>query len=131
MSGVAIGNHLHLEVRLDANTYEASRNPVLWLDPEAGQGIIAGLVVDGEGQHVAETPVTFFQAAEPDKWWRQTQTYANQEVNSDDQLGENFALGYVPVGDYLVKVKIGEKSYVQPATVQEGGIAFVVITAGE
>jgi murein DD-endopeptidase MepM/ murein hydrolase activator NlpD len=131
MTGVAIGNHLHLEVRLDANTYEATRNPVLWLRPEPGQGIIAGLVVDGEGQPIPEIPVTFFRAAEPDKWWRQTQTYANEGVNPDDQLGENFALGYVPVGDYLVKVKIGERSYVQPAAVRNGEIAFVMITTGE
>jgi murein DD-endopeptidase MepM/ murein hydrolase activator NlpD len=131
MTGVAIGNHLHLEVRLGENTYESTRNPVLWLKPEAGQGIIAGRVVDGQGQPIAEIPVTFFRAAEPDKWWRQVQTYANEGVNPDDQLGENFALGYVPAGDYLVKVKVQDRSYVQPATVVPGGIAFVLITTGE
>jgi murein DD-endopeptidase MepM/ murein hydrolase activator NlpD len=131
MTGVAIGNHLHLEVRLGDNTYQSTRNPVLWLKPEAGQGAIAGLVVDGSGQPIAEIPVTFFHAAEPNKWWRQIQTYANAEVNPDDQLGENFALGYVPAGDYLVKVKVKDRSYVQPATVVPGGIAFVTITVGE
>ena len=131
MTGVAIGNHLHLEVRLGENTYESTRNPVLWLKPAAGQGAIAGLVVDDTGQPIAEIPVTFFRAAEPNKWWRQIQTYANAEVNPDDQLGENFALGYVPAGDYLVKVKIQDRSYVQPATVVPGGIAFVTITTGE
>jgi murein DD-endopeptidase MepM/ murein hydrolase activator NlpD len=137
MTGVAIGNHLHLEVRLGTNEYATTRNPVLWLQPEQGQGIIAGLVLDAQGQPVPEVPVTFFRAAEPDKWWRQIQTYGNTDketddpilVNPDDQLGENFALGYVPAGDYLVKVKIGEKTYVQPATVEAGEIAFVVLTA--
>jgi len=127
MSGVAIGNHLHLEVRLGANDYDSTRNPVLWLEPEPGQGVIAGLVLDASGQPIPEIPVTFFRASEPDKWWRQIQTYANEEVNADDQLGENFALGYVPAGEYLIKVKIGDKSFVRPVAVQAGEIAFVEV----
>lgn len=131
MTGVAIGNHLHLEVRLGANDYERTRNPVLWLCPEPGQGVIAGLVLDAQGQPIPEIPITFFRAAEPNKWWRQIQTYSNKGINADDRLGENFALGYIPAGDYLVKVKIGKRSYVEPVTVQAGDIAFVLITTEE
>jgi murein DD-endopeptidase MepM/ murein hydrolase activator NlpD len=131
MTGVAIGNHVHLEVRLAANDYESTRNPILWLRPETGQGVIAGLLVDDQGQPVPEAPITFFRAAEPSKWWRQNQTYAAQEINPDDQLGENFALGYVPAGDYLVKAKVGDKSFVQPVTVEADDIAFVVLAVGE
>jgi murein DD-endopeptidase MepM/ murein hydrolase activator NlpD len=134
MTGVAIGHHLHLEVRLGANGYESSRNPVLWLRPEPGQGVISGLVVDADGQPVPEAPVTLFRAAEPNKWWRQTQTYAAKDVKApgtalgiDDQLGENFALGYVPAGEYLVKAEVGQKSYVRPVTVDANEIAFVLI----
>lgn len=129
MTGVAIGSHLHLEVRLGANEYDSTRNPVLWLRPGPDEGAIAGLVQNAQGEPLPEVSVTFFRAAEPNKWWRQTQTYANAEVNSDDQLGENFALAYVPAGGYLVKVKIGEKSYVEPTTVEPGGVAFVRIVA--
>ncbi len=129
MTGVAIGNHLHLEVRLGGNSYEQTRNPVLWLRPDSGEGLIAGLVLDAEGQPVPELPVTFFRAAEPNKWWQQVQTYAAEGVNPDDQLGENFALNYVPAGEYLVKAKVGEKSYVQPVLVQPGQIGFVVLQA--
>ncbi len=138
MTGVAIGSHLHLEVRYGENEYADSRNPILWLQPEDGQGIIAGLVVDAQEQPVSETPVTFFRAAEPSKWWRQTLTYAGQDPKApgtplgvDDQIGENFALGYVPAGDYLVKAQIGAKSYVQPVTVAAGEVAFVRISAAE
>ena len=129
MTGVAIGNHVHVEVRLGSNDYGSTRNPVLWLRPEAGQGAIAGLVLDAKGKPLPELPVTFFRAAEPAKWWRQIQTYANEEINPDDQLGENFALGYVPAGDYLVKAQIGDRSYVQPVTVRPGDIGFVRIQA--
>jgi hypothetical protein len=131
MTGVAIGNHLHLEVRLDANDYGNTRNPVLWLRPGPGEGVIAGLVLDAQGEPIPEAPVTFFRAAEPNRWWRQSQTYANDGVNADDQLGENFALGYVPAGEYLVKVKIGERSYVQPVMVEAGDVGFVLIAAQE
>jgi hypothetical protein len=138
MTGVAIGSHLHLEVRLGTNDYSSSRNPALWLRPEPGQGVIAGLVVDAQGQPVPEVPVTFFRAAEPSKWWRQTLTYADQDPKApgiplgiDDQLGENFALGYVPVGDYLVKALIGDRSYVEPVTVAADKVAFVQIAPGE
>ncbi len=131
MTGVAIGNHLHLEVRLGTNRYENTRNPVLWLRPEPGQGIIAGRVVDAQGRPIPETTVTFFRASEPKTWWRQTLTYADREVNPDDQLGENFALGYVPAGDYLVKVKIGGKSVVKPVTVVPGEIAYVQLVVQE
>jgi murein DD-endopeptidase MepM/ murein hydrolase activator NlpD len=129
MTGVAIGPHLHLEVRLGANRYENTRNPVLWLKPEPGQGIIAGRVLDARGQPVPEVAVTFFRAAEPAKWWRQTQTYAVREVNADDALGENLALGYVPAGEYLVKVKLGAKSYVQKVTVERGKVAWFELSA--
>jgi murein DD-endopeptidase MepM/ murein hydrolase activator NlpD len=129
MTGVAIGNHLHLEVRLGSNSYDSTRNPVLWLKPEPGQGAIAGLVLDTSGQPVPETPVTFFRAEDPGKWWRQIQTYANEGVNPDDALGENFALAYVPAGEYLVKAKIGDRTYVEPVVVEAGEIGFVRIAA--
>jgi hypothetical protein len=138
MTGVAIGHHLHLEVRLGNNRYENTRNPALWLAPEPGQGVIAGRVLDARGEPVDETAVIFFQAAEPDRWWNETQTYALEDVKApgiplgiDDQLAENFALGYVPAGEYLVKAQIGERSYIRPVTVQPGDLAFVEITPEE
>jgi murein DD-endopeptidase MepM/ murein hydrolase activator NlpD len=131
MTGVAIGPHVHLEVRLGANSYDSTRNPVLWLKPGPDEGAIAGRIVDGQGRPLAEIPVTFFRAAEPGKWWRQTQTYALNEVNGDDALGENMAMPYVPAGDYLVKVTVGKKSYTRPVTVLPGQVGFVEIVAGE
>jgi murein DD-endopeptidase MepM/ murein hydrolase activator NlpD len=129
-TGAAFGaTHLHVEVRLGENRYESTRNPVLWLKPQPGHGVIAGLVLDADGKLVPTLPVSFFRAAEPGKWWREVLTYANQEVNPDESLGENFVLGYVPAGDYLVKVKVGGKSIVRPVTVRPGQIVFVVIQA--
>jgi murein DD-endopeptidase MepM/ murein hydrolase activator NlpD len=129
MTGVAIGNHLHLEVRLGTNSYASTRNPALWLRPDAGQGAIAGQLVDAKGQPILETPITFFHAEEPAKWWRQTQTYGKGDINGDDALNENWVLPYVPAGNYLVKANVGSKSYVRPVTVIAGEVAFVKIVA--
>lgn len=127
-TGAAYGaTHLHVEVRLDENSYDTTRNPLLWLEPPAGQGIIAGLVLDAKGKPVPTLPVSFFRAAQPGKWWRETLTYAAQEVHPDEALGESFCLGYVPAGDYLVKAKLGDKAIVRPVTVLPGQIAFILI----
>jgi murein DD-endopeptidase MepM/ murein hydrolase activator NlpD len=130
-TGAAYGaTHLHVEVRLGENSYDTTRNPVLWLKPEPEHGIIAGLVLDAKGKPLPTLAVSFFRAAEPGKWWRETLTYANTEVNPDDSLGENFALGYVKAGDYLVKVTVGGKPTIRPVTVRPGQIAFVLVQVG-
>jgi hypothetical protein len=87
--------------------------------------------LDPQGVPVPEKPVTFFRAEDPSTWWRQIQTYASEGVNPDDALGENFALAYVPAGEYLVKVKIGDRTYVEPVLVTAGEIGFVRIAAEE
>lgn len=131
-TGAAYGaTHLHVEVRLGENTYESTRNPLLWLKPAPGYGVIAGLVLDTQGKPVPTLAVSFFRAAAPGKWWRETLTYAKQEVNPDESLGENFCLGYVPAGNYLVKVKQGDKTIVRPVNVQPGQVAFVLIRPEE
>jgi len=57
MTGVAEGSHLHFEVRLGENSYEASRNPELWLKPHKDEngrlmGGIAGSLVDSYGNNL-------------------------------------------------------------------------------
>ena len=56
--GVAIGPHLHLEVRLGGSTYYDTRNPDLWVRPDPGYGVIAGRVVDYQNYFVPQQLVT-------------------------------------------------------------------------
>jgi murein DD-endopeptidase MepM/ murein hydrolase activator NlpD len=125
--GVALGPHLHYEVRVGAGTYYDTRNPDLWLRPDPGYGVIAGRVVDYQDYYVPQQLVTLHRANEPGNFWRQTFTYPDNQVNSDDNLGETFTFSDVPVGDYLLKTFFDGRQLVVPVTVRDRRTAFVLL----
>ena len=58
-----------------------------------------------------------------------TETYSRDDtaaVNSDDDLDENFVLGDLPAGRYLVRVKLGGQNYYQSVILQDGQISLLV-----
>ncbi|NLE75740.1 MAG: peptidoglycan DD-metalloendopeptidase family protein [Chloroflexi bacterium] len=130
MSGIALGPHLHLEVRVGENSYWATRNPELWLQPFAGQGALAGRVVDAAGQPIPETLVTVHPASDPDKRWRETWTYPMDKVNGDDAWPENFVFGDVPAGDYVVKVRVQGEWFFPQVQVEAGKTTRLEIKVG-
>ncbi len=127
MTGVAIGPHLHFEVRVGANTYADTRNPELWLKPLPGHGTIAGVLLDAQGNLILEAVINFHRAEEPDRRWRETWTYAGDEVNPDEEWGENFVMGDVPAGSYVLKASVNGRLYTQEVTVRAGKTYFVVL----
>ncbi|TKJ30687.1 MAG: hypothetical protein CEE40_04125 [Chloroflexi bacterium B3_Chlor] len=129
MTGVAIGPHLHLEVRVGQNTYHHTRNPELWLRPLPGRGTIAGQLLDSQGRLIPEQSVTFYRRETPDQRWQDVTTYTPREVNTDDGWEENFVLGNVPVGDYVVKAYVNGHLYAADVTVTEGDTSFLTIEA--
>ncbi|HRA21617.1 MAG TPA: M23 family metallopeptidase, partial [Anaerolineae bacterium] len=50
MAGIALGPHLHLEIRDHAQDYGRTYNPDLFLTPLAGEGLIVGRVSDPAGK---------------------------------------------------------------------------------
>lgn len=128
--GVAIGPHLHLEIRLGANTYNSTRNPDLWVHPDPGYGVIAGRVADDTNYFVPVQLVTLHRANESSRFWRQTYTYPDHQVNSDDNYVENFTFADVPVGDYVLKTAFDSYQLSIPVTVVEGQTSFVVMQPG-
>ena len=49
-TGIAQGPHLHFEVRIgDPYSFDATRNPTLWLRPYPGYGTLVGRVTDANG----------------------------------------------------------------------------------
>jgi murein DD-endopeptidase MepM/ murein hydrolase activator NlpD len=106
-TGVADGPHLHFEVRLAQNSYQSTRNPLLWLLPLPQTGVVLGQVVWPDGSPVYEAPVTLFRvdATSP---YTATTTYAAGEPNQDHIFNENFAIDDVIPGYY--EVIVGEGS---------------------
>jgi murein DD-endopeptidase MepM/ murein hydrolase activator NlpD len=129
MTGVAIGPHLHLEVRVGENSYEQTRNPELWLRPLPERGTVVGLLVDGQGQPIPEHPLTFYRSETPDQRWQDATTYPPAEVNPDEEFAENFVLGDVPAGEYVVKAYVNGRLYTKEFTVRAVEIARVTIEA--
>lgn len=137
-SGVALGSHLHLEVRLGANDYASTRNPELWMAPappgsgaEIGvaPGTLAVRAVDSHGnlvplslevQYFADPagPVTQTFPVEPYYWKEKF------PVNSDDVLGENFVLGSLPPGRYRLSFIYWGVLYERWVDVAPGKLTF-------
>lgn len=129
--GVAIGPHLHLEVRVGPGTYYDTRNPDLWLRPDPGFGVIAGRVVDHQGYFVPQQLVTLHRANEPGRFWRQTFTYPDNIVNSDDDFVETFTFGDVPAGRYLLKTFFDGRQVTVPVMVRSGTTSFALLQQTE
>lgn len=129
-TGVAIGPHLHFEVRVGQNAYTHTRNPELWLKPALGAGLVqygvlAGRVADLDGaplyeQLVVIRPVEVYEATRA----KYITTYAHESLNGDDALQENFALGDMPVGVYSVTVNT-MTFYEQTVTIEPGRVTWV------
>jgi len=125
--GVALGPHLHLEVRVGSDDYRDARNPYLWVTPDPGYGVIAGRVVDARGYVVPQQLVLLYRAEEPNRYWRETFTYPDNIVKSDPAWGELFAFGDVPAGGYVVKTHLDGRVYTQAITVTDRATTFVQI----
>jgi murein DD-endopeptidase MepM/ murein hydrolase activator NlpD len=125
--GVALGPHLHLEIRVGGLGYGDVRNPDLWVRPDPGYGVIAGRVVDARGYLVPQQPVFLHRAQEPDRYWRQTFTYPDGEVKPDVAWGETFTFADIPVGAYLLKTYFDGRLHTRPLTVSEQATTFVLI----
>ncbi len=107
--GAALLPHLHLEVRLGENTFGATRNPLLWIDPGAGRGVLAGRLVDPEGRPWQGYPITISGRGEDTVPFRQAWTYVGNEdalIAPDEDLAENFVAGDLKPGLYEVSASV-------------------------
>ena len=109
-SGVADGPHLHFEVRLGSNSYQSTRNPILWLDPFPDRGAVAGRVRYADGTLVSGASVNL-RRVDATSNYAATTSYAQETLNGDDLWRENFAFDDVYAGYYEVVVTMGEKKY--------------------
>lgn len=100
-TGIAIGAHLHFEVRVgDPLAYIATRNPELWVIPYFNTGVLAGRVTDTAGNLLEGVQV---EARAPGSY-HMGYSYTGEEMNGDPILNENLAIPDIPAGYYTVTV---------------------------
>jgi murein DD-endopeptidase MepM/ murein hydrolase activator NlpD len=103
-TGIALGPHLHFEVRVGSPfDFNATRNPEMWLRPYPGFGLLAGRVTDTEGNLAYGVALDI----QSNRIARKVYTYGDDSVNPDSTYGENFAIGDLPAGNYIVSVTQG------------------------
>lgn len=130
-SGIAIGPHLHFEVRVgqDAYDYRITRNPELWIHPYPQFGMLAGRVQGADGRPLYEVTLS----VRSDTVEREAYTYGSDRVNSDPLWGENFTLGDLPAGDYTVQIsdRNGRLRFREVVTILPGRTAWIEIVLDE
>lgn len=127
MTGIAIGPHLHVEVRVGANTYENSVNPYLWVEPLDGGGAVAVRLLSADGRTWPRARVTLarFQGNIA-SWARVMEIYPdNESINPNPAWGENGAMESVPPGTYYVVAVVNGERVAAEIVVNPGQTTFV------
>ncbi len=124
-TGIAVGPHLHFEVRVgDPHSYTTStRNPDLWIKPYFGYGTLAGKVVDSSGAYLRQVAIT----VKGIDMTRYTWSYAGDENIPDAQWKENFTLGDLPEGWYTVTTRGGSKLFSAEIYIHKGHTTWLEI----
>jgi murein DD-endopeptidase MepM/ murein hydrolase activator NlpD len=133
MSGSVRGSTLTFEVRLGENTYQATRNPELWLEPIADAtgdptGAIAGRVLDKQGRYVDIRNILVQTLRAPGEGRRRPlylRTYLEDDQTGLSPYGESFAAGDLPEGTYKVSFWYGPNLYERVVEVQPGMLTFL------
>lgn len=127
-TGRVTGPLLHFEVRMGENRYGSTYNPALWMVPYVGHGVIAGRILDTNGNDVMDARITIrnwatgLQEATANSYVFLGTTF---DVNSDPEWGENFVISDIPVGRYDVIATIDGQRVLRQVQVFEGMTSFV------
>ncbi|MGQ9888043.1 MAG: M23 family metallopeptidase [Aggregatilineales bacterium] len=127
-TGRVSGPHVHFEVRMGENHYRATYNPLLWMVPYVGHGVIAGRVTNAAGKMLMDHEITVRRWATglvQDTTTSYIYQYNGLDVNADPEWNENFVVGDVPAGRYEVIANIDSERVVQIVDVVEGTTVFV------
>lgn len=133
MSGAVSGSTLTFEVRYGENSYEAARNPELWLETvvdETGDptGALAGRVLDRNGSHVDIRNIlvqNLRRAAQGRIRPVYLRTYMEDAQTGLSPHGESFAASDLPEGTYKISFWYGTNLYEREVEVQPGKLTFV------
>jgi murein DD-endopeptidase MepM/ murein hydrolase activator NlpD len=132
VTGSVTGPHVHFEVRLGRNSYHSTRNPMLWMAPYVGHGVVAGRVLDGDGEYIDNALVQLNSGGRItdrtttyiDPFTSETRVWA---VVPDENWAENFVFGDIPQGEYQLVVVVDDERIFQNIHVNAGVTTFVEI----
>lgn len=129
MTGIAIGPHLHFEIRVGENTYQNSVNPYLWLKPAPGEGVVAVRLVTADGRSWPGARLTLARFENGRAvWGRLIETYLDNEgIGPNPSWGENGAMGDVPAGYYVLIGNVNGEAVRAEFFVRDGQTTFVEI----
>jgi murein DD-endopeptidase MepM/ murein hydrolase activator NlpD len=127
-SGEVSGPHLHLEVRVGQNSYNHTRNPLLWLAPYEGWGTLAGRFVDRQNRSIQGATITVIPHT-VNTTRRTTRTYMSNLVNSDEIWNENFVVADLPAGRYEVLLNVADRTFRRIVELKPGQTNFIVVQA--
>jgi murein DD-endopeptidase MepM/ murein hydrolase activator NlpD len=133
MSGSSRGSTLYFEVRVGENSYDATRNPELWLKPlpaETDQptGTLAGRMMNAKGEYVSIYNILVMNLRAKDlEKVRQVylRTYLDPNLRGLDPMKESFTASNLPEGTYQISFWYGAKRYQREVEVQPGMLTFV------
>ncbi|MCA0453243.1 MAG: peptidoglycan DD-metalloendopeptidase family protein [Chloroflexi bacterium] len=133
-TGRVSGPHVHFEVRVGENRYRDTYNPLLWMVPYVGHGVIAGRVIGPTGQGLQDQTVTVMDY-NTGLVVQSTTTYIyldnGSDVQADPNWQENFVLGDIPVGRYTVITNIDGQRVTRRVDVAEGMTTFIDLSLTE
>lgn len=104
MAGIALGPHLHLEVRADPDDYEATRNPLLYVAPVPGTGVVVARVLDAVGRPLPGAMVGLFALDGGERWLAQTRSYPADHVHPSAPFDENVVFSDLAPGRYALQM---------------------------
>jgi murein DD-endopeptidase MepM/ murein hydrolase activator NlpD len=128
--GNVTNEHLHFEVAVSArdsakDSVSTTRNSELWVQPLQGCGTIVGNLTDSKGNNVPGTRIYGITKPVPTETpFSFAETYKDK-VHPSETYGENFVIGDVPAGDYILHSELGQRVAIIKVHVEPGKITRV------
>ncbi len=130
-TGIAIGSHLHFEVRIGDpyDFYESPRNPDLYIYPMEETGMLVGRVVDENGNFIPEVPILLRRAGTNGRAIYETFSYGEGPTNPTNVWNENFTRGDIRPGEYEVFINTlyGQTVFEQVVSIQPDNATFIEV----